>query len=102
MKTSVSVNGKGSGKGRWLTWNLVRIIILGGAHLLRTQAALFLDNTLNPKCNECQSIDIDPQFKKVFGILVCNKCKQDKPDKYSLLTKTECKEVSRALYPTGS
>ena len=49
---------------------------------------------MNPKCKECQSIDIDHNFKKTFGCLVCNKCKSDLPEKYSLLTKTECKEVS--------
>ncbi|KIJ45550.1 hypothetical protein M422DRAFT_29676 [Sphaerobolus stellatus SS14] len=53
---------------------------------------LFLDNSMNPKCNECQSLDIDHSFKKVFHVLVCHKCKQDKPEKYSLLTKTECKQ----------
>ncbi|GBE78109.1 DNA repair protein [Sparassis crispa] len=53
---------------------------------------IFLDPKLNPKCYECQSIDIDQTFKKVFGCLVCNKCKLEKPEKYSLLTKTECKE----------
>ncbi|EMD41663.1 hypothetical protein CERSUDRAFT_41645 [Gelatoporia subvermispora B] len=54
--------------------------------------AIFLDPKLNSKCNECQSLDIDPTYKKVFGCLVCNKCKNEKPEKYSLLTKTECKE----------
>ncbi|KAF7982096.1 hypothetical protein HWV62_30419 [Athelia sp. TMB] len=53
---------------------------------------IFLDPSLNPKCNECRSMDIDQQYKKVFGCLVCNKCKNEKPEKYSLLTKTECKE----------
>ena len=48
---------------------------------------------MNPKCNECKSIDIDHDFKKTFGCLVCNKCKNDFPEKYSLLTKTECKLV---------
>ena len=37
-------------------------------------------------------MDIDQTFRKVFRCLVCNKCKNDKPEKYSLLTKTECKE----------
>jgi hypothetical protein len=48
---------------------------------------------MNPKCKECRSIDIDHNFKKTFGCVVCNKCKNDLPEKYSLLTKTECKEV---------
>ncbi|GJJ09448.1 hypothetical protein Clacol_003671 [Clathrus columnatus] len=53
---------------------------------------LFLDNNLNPKCDECQSVDIDQQFLKVFKCRVCHKCKQTLAEKYSLLTKTECKE----------
>lgn len=64
---------------------------------MRTGIAVFLDPTLNPKCTECESIDIDHTFKRVFGLLVCEKCKAEKPEKYSLLTKTECKEVSRSL-----
>jgi hypothetical protein len=58
---------------------------------------MFLDPKLNPKCKECQSMDIDQTYKKVFGCLVCNKCKTEQPEKYSLLTKTECKEVSPYL-----
>lgn len=53
---------------------------------------IYLDPTLNPKCKECQIIDIDYTFRKVFGCLVCNRCKDKYPEKYSLLTKTECKE----------
>lgn len=55
--------------------------------------AVFLDPKLNPKCKECGSVDIDATYQKVFGCLVCNSCKNSKPEKYSLLTKTECKEV---------
>ncbi|KAG6845638.1 hypothetical protein H0H87_005845 [Tephrocybe sp. NHM501043] len=53
---------------------------------------MHLDPSLNPKCAECQSMDIDQTFKKVFGCLICKKCQNEKPEKYSLLTKTECKE----------
>jgi len=53
---------------------------------------IFLDPALNPKCQECGKIDIDQTYRKVFGCLVCNACKNAKPEKYSLLTKTECKE----------
>ncbi|KAI0639149.1 thioesterase-like superfamily-domain-containing protein [Trametes polyzona] len=53
---------------------------------------IYLDPKLNPRCKECNSMDIDQTYKKVFGCLVCNKCKNEKPEKYSLLTKTECKE----------
>lgn len=37
-------------------------------------------------------MEIDHQFDKVFEVRVCNKCKKLYPEKYSLLTKTECKE----------
>ncbi|CAA7258810.1 unnamed protein product [Cyclocybe aegerita] len=52
---------------------------------------MFLDPALNPKCRECQSMDIDPTFLKVFKCSVCRTCQNAKPEKYSLLTKTECK-----------
>jgi hypothetical protein len=58
---------------------------------------VYLDPSLNPKCKECDSIDIDHLFKRVFGLLVCEKCKAEQPEKYSLLTKTECKEVRGLL-----
>ncbi|KAI0067828.1 hypothetical protein BV25DRAFT_1794358 [Artomyces pyxidatus] len=53
---------------------------------------IYLDPSRNPKCEECGSIDLDHTYRKVFRCLVCNKCKNEKPEKYSLLTKTECKE----------
>ncbi|EIN13614.1 hypothetical protein PUNSTDRAFT_109805 [Punctularia strigosozonata HHB-11173 SS5] len=53
---------------------------------------IFLERSKNPACQECGSIDIDQTYRKVLRCLVCNKCKNDKPEKYSLLTKTECKE----------
>lgn len=62
-----------------------------------------LDPEMNPKCKECQTIDIDHNFKKTFGCLVCNKCKNDFPEKYGLLTKTECKEArSNRIWPQRS
>ncbi|KAL4069450.1 XPA protein C-terminus-domain-containing protein [Scleroderma citrinum] len=57
-----------------------------------TEPPIHLDSSLNPKCKECQTIDIDYTFRKVFGCLVCNRCKEKYAEKYSLLTKTECKE----------
>jgi DNA-repair protein complementing XP-A cells len=69
--------------------------------VLTTWQAMFLDPNLNPKCAECQSMDIDPTYRRVFGCLVCKKCMNDTPEKYSLLTKTECKEV-RAFGDTGA
>ncbi|KAJ1926623.1 DNA repair protein rad14 [Tieghemiomyces parasiticus] len=50
------------------------------------------DPTLNPKCRECGSMDLDAIFFKMFDITVCRDCKRNNPDKYSLITKTEAKE----------
>ncbi|KAJ7597622.1 HotDog domain-containing protein [Mycena floridula] len=53
---------------------------------------IFLDPERNPKCFECKTVDIDHTYRKIFGCLVCKRCQNEKPEKYSLLTKTECKE----------
>ncbi|KAF8499140.1 XPA protein C-terminus-domain-containing protein [Russula emetica] len=54
--------------------------------------AIYLDASRNPKCHDCDSVDLDQMYRKVFRCLVCNKCRNEKVEKYSLLTKTECKE----------
>ncbi|KAH6567418.1 hypothetical protein BASA50_011357 [Batrachochytrium salamandrivorans] len=46
----------------------------------------------NPQCAKCDSIDVDPNYEKNFGELVCRRCRDIYPDEYSLLTKTECRE----------
>ncbi|KAK7463868.1 DNA repair protein rad14 [Stygiomarasmius scandens] len=56
------------------------------------EPAIYLDPDRNPKCFECGTVDINHVYRKVFGALVCKRCENDKPEKYSLLTKTECKE----------
>jgi DNA-repair protein complementing XP-A cells len=43
-------------------------------------------------CKECNNMDIDWVWEEVFHICVCKDCKEKYPEKYSLLTKTECKE----------
>ncbi|CAH2354034.1 DNA repair protein Rad14p [[Candida] railenensis] len=46
-----------------------------------------------PKCYECGSIEIDQYIYDNFReIRVCRPCAKKNPDKYSLLTKTECRE----------
>lgn len=45
-----------------------------------------------PKCFDCGSIDLDKKMLEVFHCRVCKSCKEKRPEKYSLLTKTECKE----------
>ncbi|CDK26638.1 unnamed protein product [Kuraishia capsulata CBS 1993] len=51
-----------------------------------------IDPSSAPKCFECGSVEIDRKVFDVFGTRVCKRCKELKPEKYSLLTKTECRE----------
>ncbi|KAK0465301.1 thioesterase-like superfamily-domain-containing protein [Desarmillaria tabescens] len=44
------------------------------------------------RARQNQEPDIDHTYKNIFKCLICKRCQDEKPDKYSLLTKTECKE----------
>jgi len=50
------------------------------------------DQKNRKKCRECGSPEIDFVWEEVFKSCVCSSCKEKFPEKYSLLTKTECKE----------
>jgi len=50
-----------------------------------------LDPAANPTCYDCGTIEIDYDFFKTFACRVCRTCRDKFPDKYSLLTKTECR-----------
>jgi DNA-repair protein complementing XP-A cells len=50
------------------------------------------DEANRKKCRECNSLEIDFVWEEVFHINLCHKCKEKFPEKYSLLTKTECKQ----------
>lgn len=43
-------------------------------------------------CRECGGLEIDFVWAEVFSCCVCGACKEKFPEKYSLLTKTECRE----------
>lgn len=45
-----------------------------------------------PRCEICKSLELDLAIFKTYGVPVCPKDRNDHPDRYSLLTKTECKE----------
>lgn len=45
-----------------------------------------------PKCFECGTADLDFKLYNVFKCRVCKTDRDRLPDKYSLLTKTECRE----------
>lgn len=50
------------------------------------------DDNKRLKCCECGSIEIDWKWEEMLRCCVCNTCKENHPEKYSLLTKTEAKE----------
>ncbi|KAH0534147.1 hypothetical protein FGG08_007256 [Glutinoglossum americanum] len=50
------------------------------------------DQKAQKVCYECGSLEIDWKWEDVFGCRVCNTCKEKRPEKYSLLTKTEARE----------
>jgi DNA-repair protein complementing XP-A cells len=54
--------------------------------------SLGIDPIAGPRCPYCQTVEIEHKMKEVFDVLICTKCKKEHPDKYSLLTKTECRE----------
>ncbi|KAK8108043.1 uncharacterized protein PG998_010056 [Apiospora kogelbergensis] len=51
-----------------------------------------LEPSERKKCRECGSLEIDFVWEEVLKCAVCGRCKEAKPEKYSLLTKTECKD----------
>lgn len=59
---------------------------------MKLTVAPCLDPAENPQCFDCGSVELDFLYHKTFGTRVCFKCKEKFPEKYSLLTKTECKE----------
>lgn len=58
----------------------------------RYNPPLSMNKDENVKCFECGRQELDFQFLGVFKCRVCFKCKGEHAEKYSLLTKTECKE----------
>lgn len=44
------------------------------------------------KCADCGSLEIDWTWDEVFKVQVCSRCKEANGEKYSLLTKTNCKQ----------
>ena len=58
----------------------------------RLNPPISVDPGQNQKCFECSRPELDFQFLQVFGCRVCHACKAKVGEKYSLLTKTECKE----------
>jgi DNA-repair protein complementing XP-A cells len=62
------------------------------ARLKERQPMIPLDDPNAPKCFECGTVELDFRLYNWFKTRVCRKCRNKNPDKYSLLTKTECRE----------
>ncbi|KAG0038373.1 hypothetical protein BGZ82_000331 [Podila clonocystis] len=54
--------------------------------------SIFLGAEDNYECQDCGSIDVDFQLLRHFHVPVCIACRDGRPEKYSLLTKTECRQ----------
>lgn len=67
-------------------------------HSLIIVVASSFDSSEAPKCKECNTMDLDSVFFNVFHINLCSVCKEKYPEKYSLITKTEAKEVKGTNY----
>ncbi|KAG0295107.1 hypothetical protein BGZ96_012494 [Linnemannia gamsii] len=53
--------------------------------------SIFLGADDNYECQDCTSYDVDFQLLRYFHVPVCIGCRDAQPEKYSLLTKTECR-----------
>ncbi|KAF9970079.1 hypothetical protein BGZ73_007327 [Actinomortierella ambigua] len=59
--------------------------------LAEEDPSIFLGAEGNPECQDCTSVDVDFQILRHFNVGVCIACRDRQPEKYSLLTKTECR-----------
>ncbi|KAK2592502.1 DNA repair protein rad14 [Conoideocrella luteorostrata] len=75
----------------WERMQLIRKLQRQKAGPFEPGLSVLDDENKRKKCRECKSLEIDFVWDEVFHIAVCNKCKEKYPEKYSLLTKTECK-----------
>ncbi|KAI5860388.1 DNA repair protein [Durotheca rogersii] len=106
MSGSVASGSKGSGPGgegveekpkgmtaqEWERLQLLRQLQRQKAGPFEPGLSVLQDKKERKKCRECRSLEIDFVWEEVFGCAVCGQCKEKFPEKYSLLTKTECKD----------
>ncbi|EQK99172.1 DNA repair protein rad14 [Ophiocordyceps sinensis CO18] len=76
----------------WERMQLMRRLKRQKAGPFEPGLSVLVDEEQRKRCRECRSLEIDFVWEEVFHICVCHRCKDSVPDKYSLLTKTECKE----------
>jgi DNA-repair protein complementing XP-A cells len=76
----------------WERMQLIRKLQRNKAGPFEPGLSDLADEKSRKRCRECRTVEIDFVWEEVFGCAVCNSCKEKYPEKYSLLTKTECKE----------
>ncbi|KAK4120378.1 DNA repair protein [Parathielavia appendiculata] len=76
----------------WERMQLIRKLQRNKTGPFEPSLSVLADEKTRKRCRECRSVEIDFVWEEVFGCAVCNTCKEKYPEKYSLLTKTECKE----------
>ncbi|KAG0642567.1 XPA protein C-terminus-domain-containing protein [Tuber brumale] len=54
-------------------------------------SALTMGEKEQIRCYECDTVEVDWKWYEIFKCRVCAGCKDKVPEKYSLLTKTECR-----------
>jgi DNA-repair protein complementing XP-A cells len=103
MSTSGGAGAGGPGPGpeqkpahmtaaEWERMQLIRKLQRNKSGPFEPALSALADEKTRKRCRECRSLEIDFVWEEVFGCAVCNSCKEKYPEKYSLLTKTECKE----------
>ncbi|GJJ78062.1 DNA-repair protein complementing XP-A cells [Entomortierella parvispora] len=60
--------------------------------IVQQDPSIFLGAQDNYECQDCGSLDVDFQLLTHFHVPVCISCRDSQPEKYSLLTKTECRQ----------
>ncbi|OHX00341.1 DNA-repair protein [Colletotrichum incanum] len=83
---------KGMSSQEWERLQLLRKLRRQKAGPFEPGLSVLADDAARKKCKDCGSYEIDFVWDEVFGVQVCHACKDTHPEKYSLLTKTECKE----------
>lgn len=79
-------------EAEWERMQLLRKLQRQKAGPFEPGLSAIADKAERKKCRECGNLEIDWVWEEVFGCCVCGGCKEKFPEKYSLLTKTECRE----------
>lgn len=89
---SQEVRPAGMNLREWERLQLLRKLRRQKAGPFEPGLSVLKDEKERKKCRECGSLEIDFVWEEVFALAVCGACKEKVPEKYSLLTKTECKD----------